>query len=336
MKKEAELYQRHEDATVTCLTCQKRCVIADEAFGWCHTRFNDGGRLYSLIYGEVAARSVDRIEDKPVYHFYPGSKWLSLGSVGCNFRCPGCKNWGTSHWLRGPMETQYLSPREAVAMATASQCMGLSWTFNEPAIWFEYTLQGAKLAKAEGLYTSYVTNGSLSPQAFDLIAPYLDVYRVDLKGFSQRTYRALGHLLDCTQILEVAQQAKWRGLHVEVVTNVIPEIADSDEELYAIASWINDNLGPDTPWHVTKFCPQHRLRHLPATALERLESACAIGNDAGLWYVYLGNVPNHPRESTRCHVCEEPLIRRYASDVIENRMFQGHCPACRSEIPGRF
>jgi pyruvate formate lyase activating enzyme len=321
---------------VTCLTCQKGCVLADGAFGWCHTRVNEGGRLYSLIYGEVAARSVNPIEKTPVYHFYPGSKWLSLGSVGCNFRCPGCQNWQCSHWLHGPMGTQYLSPGESVAVARGWQCAGLSWTFNEPAIWFEYTLEGAKSAKAEGLCTNYVTNGSLSRQAFELIAPYLDVYLVDVKAFSQRTYRALGHLLDYAEILEVAQRAKWQGLHVEVVTNVIPEINDSDEELYAIAGWINDNLGRDTPWHVTKFFPHHRLRHLPSTPIERLESACAIGNDVGLWYVYLGNVAGHPRESTCCHVCKEPLIRRHASDVLENRLIDGRCPACRSEIPGRF
>jgi pyruvate formate lyase activating enzyme len=336
MKKEAYLYDRPEKGKVVCLTCQRRCVISEGKKGWCRTRINEGGRLYSLIYGEISSLSINPIEKKPVYHFYPGSRWLSIGSLGCNFRCPGCQNWDIAHWKEETMYTEYISPENLVSRAKATECIGISWTFNEPVLWFEYTLDSAKHAKDKGLYTNYVTNGFISQEAFDKIAPFLDVYRVDIKGFSDRTYRRIGHIKRFRGILEIAEKAKKYGMHVEVVTNIIPGFNDNKTELRDIASWIKNNLGPETPWHVTRFYPHYKLSHLSPTPVSDLEEAWRTGKDEGLWYVYLGNVPGHKWENTYCHRCGKLLIERYVFEIAKNEIKDGRCPECGTLIPGRF
>lgn len=336
MKKEAILYEKLEKKRVRCAICQRRCVIRDGSAGWCKTRVNEGGNLYSLIYGEVSSISINPIEKKPVFHFYPGSRWLSIGSIGCNFRCPGCQNWEISHWLDGPMYTEYLPPEELVSRAGSTGCIGISWTFNEPSLWFEYTLDSARLAREEGLYTNYVTNGFITEEAFELIAPFLDVYRVDIKGFSEETYRKTGHIKAFKGILDMTKKAKGYGMHVECVTNVTPGFNDREEELRGIASWIKNELGPDTPWHVTRFFPYLDLSHIPPTPINLLERGREIGREEGLWYVYLGNVPGHRWENTYCHRCGELLIERYDFEVIQNRIHENRCRKCRTKIPGRF
>jgi len=336
MKREAILYERLPDLSVRCHICQRRCLIGEGESGWCKTRANEGGSLFSLIYGEVSSFSINPIEKKPVFHFHPGSSWLSLGSVGCNFRCPGCQNWDIAHWKGGPMHTDYLSPEELVAKAKAAGCLGISFTFNEPTLWLEYTLDAAKLAKAEGLYTNYVTNGFISQEAFARIAPFLDVWRTDIKGFSDLTYRKIGNLEGFGGILKIAGEAKERRMHLEVVTNLIPGYNDSETELRGIASWIKNDLGPDTPWHLTRFHPHLQLSHLPITPLSTLEKAFSIGREEGLWYLYLGNVPGHRNENTYCHRCGHLLIERYVFEVAQNRIVEGRCPKCKTVIPGRF
>jgi pyruvate formate lyase activating enzyme len=336
MKRESILYKKLKGGKAGCGVCQRRCVIAEGGRGWCGTRVNKGGALYSLIYGEVSSLSINPIEKKPVFHFLPGSRWLSVGSVGCNFRCPGCQNWELAHWKEGAMRTEYVSPEELVSRAVAAGCAGVSWTFNEPTLWFEYTLDGARLARSKGLYTNYVTNGYITPEAFELIAPYLDVYRVDVKAFSEDTYMRTGHVKRFRGILEVAEHARKSGMHVEVVTNVTPGFNDSETELRGIASWIRDALGPETPWHVTRFYPHLELIHLPPTPIADLERAWEIGKEEGLWYVYLGNVPGHGLENTCCHSCGALLIERNVFDILENRIKDGRCPGCGTVIPGRF
>lgn len=336
MKKEAYLYDKPEGRKVICLTCQRRCVLPEGQKGWCLTRINEGGRLYSLIYGDVSSMSINPIEKKPVFHFYPGTRWLSAGSLGCNFRCPGCQNWDIAHWKGGPMRAEYVSPENLILEAKATGCAGISWTFNEPALWFEYTFDTAKLARAQGLWTNYVTNGFISEEAFGMIAPFLDVYRVDIKGFSDNTYKRIGHIEKFTGILDITKKAKECGMHVEVVTNIIPGFNDDKAELRGIASWIKDSLGPETPWHVTRFHPHYKLGHLSATPVSGLEEAWRIGKEAGLWYVYLGNVPGHKWENTYCHNCGTLLIERFVFDVLANKIKDGRCPECDTLIPGKF
>lgn len=336
MKKEAFLYDRHPSGTATCGVCQRRCVVPLNKTGWCGTRINEQGKLFSLIYGEVSSLSINPIEKKPVYHFLPGSRWLSLGSLGCNFRCPGCQNWEIAHWQKGYMGTTFLAPEDSVAKAQENSCTGISWTFNEPSLWFEYTIDAAKQAREQGLYTNYVTNGYLTAKALTMLAPFIDIFRVDIKAFSERTYKKIGHVPRHKKIFNTTQMAKDSGMHVEVVTNIIPGINDRADELRNIAAWIKNDLGPDTPWHVTRFFPHHHLHYRAPTPIAKLEEAWELGKEAGLWYVYLGNVPGHPRGNTYCHRCDELLIERFVFDIIQNRTKDGRCPRCATLIPGRF
>ncbi len=336
MKTEALLFERSADQSVRCGTCQRRCVIPPGEVGWCGTRENEDGTLFSSIYGEVSSQSINPIEKKPVFHFLPGSRWLSLGSLGCNFRCPGCQNWEISHWHRGEMNTRFLSPEDSIAAAKAQGCVGLSWTFNEPTLWFEYTLAAAKAAKQAGLFTNYVTNGSITLEALAFLEPYVDVFRVDVKGITAAAYRRIGGMEELKGILEATQRAKACGMHVEIVTNVIPGFNDSDAELRGIAEWIETTLGGDTPWHVTRFYPHSLLRDLEPTPITRLETARTIGTEAGLWYVYVGNVHGHEWENTYCHSCGELLIERHVFDIGSNRVGGGACPACGERVPGVF
>lgn len=337
MVKEALLYETVADGRVRCGVCRRRCLIGEGERGYCQTRANSGDKLYSLVYGEVASLSINPIEKKPVFHFYPGSRWLSLGTLGCNFRCPGCQNWELSHAEVGSGGTHFISPEKLVALAKQHNCLGISWTFNEPSIWFEYTLDGAKLAKEQGLYTNYVTNGYMTTEALDLIGPYLDVFRVDVKGFSNEAYHKMANIADFSGILEATKRAKgiW-GMHVEVVTNVTPGYNDDEEQLRGIASWICNELGEWTPWHVTRFFPHLKLSHLEPTPIATLERALAIAHQEGLHYVYSGNVLAHPWEDTYCHRCGSLLIQRYGFDVRSYNIEGANCRYCKAEIPGVF
>ncbi len=324
---------------VRCLACQRGCILAEDDLGFCRVRANRGGKLAPLSYGRVAALHLANVERKPLFHFHPGQVMLSVGSLGCNFRCPGCQNRELAH-ADAPGElsaVRYLRPEALVRKAVELGLLGISWTYNEPAIWFEYTLDGARLAKLEGLATNYVTNGSLTPQALDQIGPYLDAYRVDIKGFSEETYARVANFPEFRGILEVAERArhKW-GMHVECVTNVIPTMNDGDDELRGIAEWIATALGPETPWHVTRFAPHGDFAHLPPTPLSTLERAHRIGREAGLHFVYLGNVPGHPAENTYCPACGELLIKRTGLMAAESRLRDGACPECGRVLPGKW
>jgi pyruvate formate lyase activating enzyme len=283
--------------------------------------------------------SINPIEKKPVFHFCPGSRWLSLGSLGCNFRCPGCQNWEIAHAEPGQRgrTTSFLSAEELTSLAKQHDCVGISWTFNEPSLWLEYTLEGAKLAKEQGLFTNYVTNGYITAEALDSIGPYLDIFRVDVKGFSQTSYGSIAHIANFTPILEVTKRAKDRwGMWVEVVTNVIPGYNDKEAELRGIASWIHSELGACTPWHLTRFFPYLKLSHLQPTPTSTLEKAREWAHQEGLHYVYSGNIPGHLAENTYCHHCGKLLIRRNAFDILGYNLERNHCPYCKTLIPGRF
>jgi pyruvate formate lyase activating enzyme len=332
---------------VRCGVCTRRCELADGKKGWCGTRVNRGGRLFSLIYGQVASLAVSPIEKKPLFHYYPGSRWLSLGSLGCNFRCPGCQNWEVAHALdrashrtAGTMtlaDTRFIAPLQMVALAREQGCLGISWTYNEPTLWLEYILEGARAAREVGLLTNLVTNGTMTAEALDLIGPWLDSFRVDLKGFTPKLYRRLAHLKDFSGILSVTSRARSRwSAWVEVVTNVTPGFNHDEEQLSGIASWIRDELGPETPWHVTRFAPHLRLAHLEPTPVSTLERAREIGVAAGLSHVYLGNVSGHAAENTYCATCGELVIRRHGLVVVEFKLSSGRCPRCSAAVAGRF
>lgn len=299
-------------------------------------RRNQDGILYLLNYADVSSVAADPIEKKPLFHFFPGTLAFSLGGWGCNFHCQHCQNWEISCVEEPKDETRVsrkISPEEAVKLTIQYHCDGIAWTYNEPAIWFEYTLDSAKLAKKEGLYTVYVTNGYLTEEALDVIGPYLDAWRVDVKGFSDDLYQKLAKVYRWRGILEIAKRAKEKwGMHVEVITNVIPTMNDDEEQLRNIARWIYAELGELTPWHITRFYPHHYLTHLPPTPIASLEKAYNIGKKAGLCFVYLGNVPGHDRENTVCYSCGNLNIRRFGYNAKLVGVDGSKCKFCGAEL----
>jgi len=336
---EAILYDRLKNNKVRCHICQRRCVIREGERGYCRTRENHKGTLFTKTYGLVSSIMISPVEKKPVYHFFPGSEWLSLGSFGCNFRCPGCQNWDIAHSnvQEEIKNVRSISPSELIHIAKKNRCFGISWTYNEPTLWFEYTLEGAKLAKQKNLYTNYVTNGFITAEALDLIGPYLDVFRVDFKGFSRKSYKRIAHIDDFSGILEITQRAKnkWK-MHVEIVTNVIPGFNDDEENLRRMSAWICKELGEDTPWHVTRFFPHLELSHIPPTPVKTLERIRKMGLEQGLNYVYLGNIFGGDAESTYCPDCGATVIIRNGLQTRELHLIDGKCKSCNHTIAGRF
>ncbi len=320
--KEVALYEKLPDSRVRCHVCLWRCTVNPGKLGVCRMRRNDGGILNVLNYSSVSSMAIDPIEKKPLFHFFPGTKVFSLGTWGCNFHCVHCQNWEIACVEEPGADgriSKHLTPEKAVEMTVANGCTGIAWTYNEPTIWFEYTLDSAELAHAAGLYTVYVTNGYMTPEALDLIGPHLDAWRVDIKGFSDTLYRTLATVPDWRGILDTAKRAreKW-GMHVEVITNVIPTLNDDEEQLTGIAKWVSSSLGELTPWHVTRFYPQRNLMDKPPTPVSTLEHALEIGKRAGLRFVYVGNVPGHDGENTLCYNCGRLIVSRqgYTTRVV--------------------
>lgn len=356
---EAILYQKLKNKRVRCNVCQRRCVILEGKRGYCQTRLNRAGKLYTLIYGLTSSVCADPIEKKPVFHYRPGTLALSLGTWGCNFRCIFCQNWDITYIdgkkleetaqiidtaeIKKPQKegeegempaTGILKPEVLPSLARKEACQGIAWTYNEPIIWLEYTLEGSRLAKKAGLYTVYVTNGYATPEALDTIGPYLDVWRVDIKSMEDKFYQEIARVPRVSPILETTLRArkKWK-MHIEVVTNIIPTMNDSEENLERTAEWIYNNLGPKTPWHITRFFPCLKLKHLPSTPIPTLERAQEIGRQAGLKFVYLGNIGGHPGEDTFCPRCRALVIERTGYRVeLKNLSPEGKCPKCGEDL----
>lgn len=326
------LYTALEDNRVRCRVCSHECVIAEGKHGRCLTRENRGGKLYTLIYNVVSSVAVDPIEKKPLYHFLPGTLSYSLGTVGCNFRCMHCQNYTISQIRLDEARTIEIPPEDAVNRAVFEGCRNIAFTYNEPAIWFEYTYDTARLARDAGIATVYVTNGYISEEALRTIAPYLDAFRVDIKSFRDDFYRKVcGARLE--PVLRSARLARELGMHVEVVNLVIPTMNDSPEELRELVRWVRDNLGAHTPMHFTRFYPYYKLGTLPTTPLGTLETAYGIAREEGMKYVYVGNVPGGEHDDTHCPVCGELLIKRYGFEVLHLGITSGgKCPACGAVV----
>lgn len=345
---EALFYEKQEADKVRCRLCPHNCIILPGKSGFCGVRKNIDGRLESLVYGKASSAAVDPIEKKPLFHFKPSTLVFSLGTLGCNMHCGHCQNWNISHVVlaESPKEcklfeidvekpTEYISPEKAVQLALQYDCEGIAWTYNEPTVWFEYTLDTAKLAKEKGLYTVYVTNGYINQEPLDMIGPFLDAYRVDVKAFSDETYKKLAKVPHIKPVLDSAVRAKQKwGMHVEIVTNIIPSINDDAAQLGGIASWIKDYLGEETPWHVTRFTPCLEYKGLMSTPQESLEKAYEIGKKAGLKHVYLGNMPMHSLENTYCPKCGALIIEREGFEVISYNIENGKCSYCCFGLSG--
>jgi pyruvate formate lyase activating enzyme len=331
METESYLYDKLDDKRVQCKTCSWRCTIRNGKRGFCEVRENRGGTLTVLNYGLVSSANVDPIEKKPLFHFYPGSTVFSLGTVGCNFRCLHCQNYTISQAaLDDYRKLAQYSPEKAVETAIELGCKGIAWTYNEPAIWFEYTLDSARLAKARDLYTVYVTNGYMTEEALNTISPFLDAMNIDVKGFTEDFYRKL-----CKTrlkfVLETVEHAYKLGIHIELTYLVIPEHNDSSEEISKFVDWVA-NIDENIPVHFSRFHPDYKLTSVPATPIETIGDAWKLAKEK-LNFVYIGNVPGHGGENTVCPSCNSLLIERvgYSTKIIG--LTGSSCKECGMMIP---
>lgn len=327
------LYAKKEDKKVLCNLCARRCLINDGGTGFCLVRKNDGGTLSSLVYAKAISACVDPITKKPLSHFNPGALVVSIATVGCNFRCQFCDNWMISQ--EKDVTGHHLPPEEVVKAARDSGCQGISYTYTEPTVFFEYAYETAKLARQVGFFNTFVTNGYMTPEAVKTIAPYLDAATVDFKGGGDpEFYRTFSAVPSVEPIFRALKEMKRNDIHVEITNLVVPKSGDSIENVKQLASWIKDSLGKDTPFHLLRFHPDFQLTTIPATSVEVLEKTYVAAKDAGLNYVYIGNVPGHTCENTYCPNCNEMLIKRYSFEITKwNLTKDMRCPVCGHEIP---
>ncbi len=331
---EAKFYNKLENKRVECKLCAHFCQISNGRRGICKARENKEGILYSLVYGKVISSAVDPIEKKPLYHFHPGSNAFSLATVGCNFRCLNCQNSSISQLPGGErgIPGKELSPRSIVFEAKRYDCEIIAYTYTEPTIFFEYAYDTTKLAQKEGIKNVFVTNGYISKEALIKANPYLDAANVDLKSFREDFYKKVcGAELE--PVLNTLRLMKKLEIWLEITTLIIPTLNDSDEELKEIAAFILA-LGEETPWHLSRFYPTHKLRKSSPTPLEAIHRAREIGLKVGLRYVYAGNVPGDEGENTYCYDCGKLLIRRYGYQIRESNLAEGRCKYCRAKIDG--
>ena len=337
MRKEALLYEKLGEKSVRCYLCNHRCKIADQEFGFCRVRQNIDGLLYTHVYGNLIAVHADPIEKKPLYHFLPGSTSFSIATIGCNFRCGFCQNWEISQesirdGAEGEMKAE-INPQDVVKEALKNKCQSISYTYTEPTIFFEYALDTTKLAKKEGLYNNFVTNGYMTKEALKMIRPYLDAANVDLKFFKDSSYQKIcsGSL---EPVLDSIRLMHELGIWVEVTTLVVPGENDSEEELSGIAKFIA-SVDRNIPWHISRFHPDYKFKDHSATPEATLKKAQGLGSKAGLNYIYAGNVWGWGND-THCHNCKKLLIKREGFAVLEYNIAQGKCPFCNAVIPGVF
>lgn len=332
--KEAYLYKKLKNKKVQCRNCAHYCVIEPSQRGICGVRENIDGKLYALNYGKAIAINIDPIEKKPFYHFLPGSHSLSIATVGCNFVCANCQNYNISQGFKNVKEIpgENLSPEKIVKMALENNLPSISYTYTEPTIFLEYALDTMKLAKKAGLKNNFVSNGFMSEESAKLVIPYLNANNIDIKSFSDEFYQEnCGGRLQ--PVLDTAKLMKKSDVWVEITTLVIPTLSDSEEMFRKIAKFIYEELGPETPWHISQFSGaiSWKLQHLPDTPVETLEKAYKIGKKVGLKYVYMGNVPGHKAENTYCPKCGELVINRM-NYIIHRHDKSGKCPKCGADL----
>jgi len=344
--KEAMLYEKLSDDRVRCNLCAHRCVIADGKMGVCQVRENRDGMLYTLVYGRTISQHVDPVEKKPLLHFYPGSTAYSIATPGCNFRCRWCQNWEISQM---PRERHLIigekaSPEQVVAAARRAGCRSIAYTYTEPTVFFEYAYDTARLAHEADIANIYVTNGYMTEEMLETFNPphpprsggehdlYLDAANVDLKAFRDETYRKyVGARLQ--PVLDSLKVMKRLSVWVEVTTLVVPGINDDLAELRDAAQFVAQELGVETPWHISRFYPAYEMTGVPPTPVATLQRAREIGLEEGLRYVYVGNVPGEA--NTLCHGCGRLLIRRSGYWILENNVQpDGCCPDCGTPVAG--
>ncbi|MBF0450643.1 MAG: AmmeMemoRadiSam system radical SAM enzyme [Candidatus Magnetomorum sp.] len=331
--KQALLYDRLDTDSVVCHLCHHMCTIKNERWGICRVRQNRNGILYTFVYDRIVAEHVDPIEKKPLFHFLPGSKSYSVATVGCNFHCQFCQNSSIAQMPRdqGRISGIPMTPGQVVQSARNQRCQTIAYTYTEPTIYFEFALETAQKAHEQGIQNIFVSNGFMSEGAITMISPWLDAANIDLKAIDNAFYKNY-----CSArlqpVLDNLVRLKANGVFIEITTLMIPDLNDDPKKIKKSAKFIVRELGPDVPWHISRFHPTYHMKDRPATSVETLQTARKIGLDAGLRYVYTGNIPGDEGESTFCHHCGKLLIERYGFTIQKNVLKDNMCPECQTPV----
>jgi len=326
---QAKLYEKINDK-VRCLLCERRCTISNNSFGFCRTRKNVNGTLYTLTYGNISSLSANPIEKKPFFHFWPGSKALTAGTWSCNFTCPWCQNWEISKVYPNEKPEFYLDPMKFIELAKRYNCQGTSFSFNERTLMFEYAIDVFKLALKENLYNTYVSNGYMTKEALQMLAENgLHAINFDVKGDAEVVRKYCN--ADIKHVWRNVKLAYELNLHVEVTNLIIPSINDDERIINEIIEKLL-KISDEIPLHFTRFFPAYKMLDLSPTPIGILEKAYRMAKEAGVKYVYIGNIPGHEYENTYCPSCNYLLIRRYCFDILEYRIKDRKCPKCGEKI----
>ncbi|GAB6094815.1 AmmeMemoRadiSam system radical SAM enzyme [Desulfatiferula olefinivorans] len=333
--REAFSYTSLPGSRVRCDICPNACELSENDRSVCRSKVNKGGRLYTLVYGNPCAVHVDPVEKKPLYHFKPQTLAFSIGAAGCNFRCLNCQNWEISQAKPHEVQSRDLFPEAAVAEARASGCLSVAYTYSEASTFFEYMLDTARQARAQGLANLYISNGYLNPGPLNTLCTVLDAANINLKSFSDAVYRKLnGGRLE--PVLATLKTLHERNVHLEITHLVVPGYTDDAETARRMVGWMLENLGPDHPLHITRFFPQYKLDRLAPTPVAVLSRFREIAMAEGLRYVYVGNVPGHDGSHTYCHGCNQRIIERNGYRIGDFRITDGRCAFCGTVIPGHW
>ena len=331
MKRDAKFWKTISDKKIQCNLCSHSCKIDDGNFGICTVRKNEDGKLYTLIYGSVSSLSVDPIEKKPLFHFYPGTKVFSLGTIGCNFKCKHCQNYGISTAGLDYQHLREINPEQVIELAKKQDCQGIAWTYNEPAIWHEYSFDTSKLAKQNDLYTVYVSNGYIAEEPLREISSFLDAINVDIKAFDEDFYKKICNAR-LEPVLQTCELSKELGIHLEVTYLIIPGYNDSVEELTGFCKWVVEKLGTGVPVHFSRFHPDYKMTDVKITPMETMIRAYDIAKKTGVLFPYLGNVPSGDYENTVCPSCGSICIKRQGYSINLGGLSKNKCAKCNYTI----
>ena len=332
--KEARFYQKLEQGKVECRLCPRLCRIIDKERGFCGVRENRSGSYVTMVYGRVCALHNDPVEKKPLYHFLPGTRALSVATPGCNIECKFCQNWQISQFRPEQVECFPAFPKDLVHTAVRYRIPSIAFTYTEPVIFYEYMFDCALHGRASGVHSVMISNGYIQKEPMEALIPHLSAVKIDLKAFTDSFYKDFcrGELKPVLDTLELLRRMdKW----VEIVVLILPGQNDGDGEIRDMCTWVVDRLGLDVPMHFTRFYPSYKIQNLPGTPINTLERIHDIAGQCGIRYAYIGNVPGHRLNHTFCHHCQEMVVRRFGDYGVDVRLKDGGaCPRCGTRIPG--
>lgn len=331
--KEAMWYTKLNLKKVRCDLCPRKCIVDDRERGFCGVRENRNGIYHTLVYSNPCAIHIDPIEKKPFFHFLPATASFSIATAGCNIECAYCQNWEISQRRPEQTENVYMPPKRVVELAKRFNCKSISFTYTEPVVFYEYMVDTAELARRAGVRALMITNAFIEPKPMREACKVLDGVKVDLKAFSEEFYTKIcrGQLKPVLRAIEVI---KSTGVWLELVVLIVPDLNDSPSEIEQMCKWIKTNLGVDVPIHFSRFIPMYKLRNLPPTPIGTLERCHSIAKEAGLHYVYIGNVPGHLAENTYCPRCSSIVIQRRGYETNLSGFRNGKCKKCGFTIAG--